>query len=126
MNLTGRKPFDPVLVARALFKIGLGLVARDAGRTQALGEKFNAAREFIRVEASFSGYLMLANTGEPHPAISTWWVPDAEITPVQLDFFGLNVAFHLQPIEKRPLVDPTSAGMSFFWLGGESGFTSST
>lgn len=117
MQVTGRKRFDPVPLARALFKIGLGLVARDAGPEVALLPRYDAARRFILGDGTMPNHLFIPRQCQPHAQIRTWWLPADEHTLMALDFFGVVFAFNLDatPLALPPEVGPDVVGS--FWLG---------
>jgi hypothetical protein len=117
MQMTGRKPFDPVLLARALYKIGLGLVAHDAGTEAALAPRYDLARHFIRGEVSVSSHLLIPTTSKPHRSISTWWQPADEHTNVVLDIFGVVFVFDLDGNEIPLPPEVPAEVISRFWLG---------
>lgn len=117
VDVTGRRPFDPIPVARALFKVGLGLVAHDAGDEVALEPRYNGARSFILNGTPIETRLLLARKGEPHPAIETWVNPTEAGTPVVLDIFGCVVAFDLQGGPLPDLPAEAEDAITTFWLG---------
>lgn len=121
MTVTGRRPFDPVLLARALFKVGLGLVAYDAGRDIALGSRYDRARAFIAGATPMPSHLLLAKVGTPDGSITTWWDPRDDATPVVLEIFSFAVAFNLDATP-LPLTDDVSDELvARYWLGDDSG-----
>jgi hypothetical protein len=117
IDVTGRRPFDPIPVARAFFKVGLGLVAHDAGRDAALQPRYDGARSFILDGTPMETHLLLARKGKPHPSIQTWLHPTEAGTPVVLDIFGCIVAFDREggPMPELPV--GAEDAITTFWLG---------
>jgi hypothetical protein len=118
ISATGRNRFDPVPLARSLFKIGLGLVAHDAGPDTALEDRYAPARAFV-LHGTPIGTDMWIAASNPHAQISTWWLPGDQGTGVALDIFGILFAFNLEPY---PLPADTPQGVITFWLGVEGGW----
>ncbi|MGK2852272.1 MAG: hypothetical protein ACSLFN_15380 [Candidatus Limnocylindrales bacterium] len=110
---------DPIVLARALFKIGLGLVAHDAGADVALDSRYDAARAFILNGKPIATHLLMPTTSKPSPVVRTWWQPFDGATAVILDLFGLIFAFGLEPapLELPPGLPRES--VLIFWLGPE-------
>lgn len=78
ISATGRSRFDPVPLARSLFKIGLGLVAHDAGPEAALEDRYAPARAFV-LHGTPIGTEMWIAASKPHPRISTLDVSGARL-----------------------------------------------
>lgn len=114
ISATGRSRFDPIPLARSLFKIGLGLVAHDAGSEAALDTRYAPAREFV-LRGTPIGTEMWIAASKPHARISTWWLPGDYGTGVAIDIFGVLFAFNLEPY---PLPAQRPQGVITFWLGG--------
>jgi hypothetical protein len=114
ISAAGRNRFDPVPLARSLFKIGLGLVAHDAGPEAVLDDRYGHARAFVLHGIPIATEMWIA-ASKPHPRISTWWLPGDQGTGVALDIFGALFAFNLEPY---PLPGPPPQGVISFWLGG--------
>lgn len=117
INASGRRPFDPSPLARSLFKIGLGLVAHDAGAEMALDDRYEPARAFVLHRSPIATELWIA-ASRPHPQLSTWWLPGEHGTPVALDIFGVLFVFNLEPY---PLSAEVPPGVIRFTLGHETG-----
>jgi hypothetical protein len=98
VEATSRRKFEPVMLGRALFKIGLGLIAAQAGPAVACGPRFDAARDFINGKRQgMPSALWLPSEVAPEPQIRTmWWQPDNEHTIMTINFFGLWLAFDLE------------------------------
>lgn len=114
ISTAGRSRFNPVPLARSLFKIGLGLVAHDAGPEAALQNRYAPARAFV-LHGTPIGTEMWIAASKPHGRISTWWLPGDHGTGVALDIFGVLFAFNLEPYA-LPVQRPR--GVITFWLGG--------
>ncbi len=113
ISATGTKRFDPIPLARSVFKIGLGLVAHDAGPEIALETRFNAARAFVLDGTPIQTEMWIA-ASKPHGQLTTWWLPGERGTVVALDLFGVLFAFNLEPYALAPTSPP---GVMRFWLG---------
>lgn len=116
ITASGGRRFDPVPLARSLFKIALSLVAHDAGPEMALNDRYAAARAFV-LHGTPIGTEMWIAAWKPHPRLSTWWLPGEHGTGVALDIFGVLFAFNLEP---RPLPVERPPGVIKFWLGREA------
>ncbi len=103
MKLTSdfRGRFDGVRFARALYKIGLGLVAHDQGAQRALESRFNAARAFIRGEGTCPNRIMMATTCVPEPRVHCVHQSFDVGTVVILVYCGLPFILNL---ETEPVV----------------------
>lgn len=121
MTVTGRRPFDPVLLARALFKVGLGLVAHDAGGDVALGSRYDRARAFIAGSATMPNHLLLAKMAAPGGSITTWWVPSDDATPVVLEIFGVSLVFNLDATALPAIEEFPDELVTRYWLGDDAG-----
>lgn len=77
------------LIGRALYKIGLGMVAFKEGRERACESKFDPAREFIQTGRGIENNLEVRTKFQPHPSIQTLYLDLPEGTPVFIDLFGL-------------------------------------
>jgi hypothetical protein len=84
------------LIGRALYKIGLGMVAFKQGRECACEEKFDAAREFIRTGRGVESSLVVRTKFQPHPSIQTLYLEIPEGTPVFIDLFGFAFFLNLE------------------------------
>jgi hypothetical protein len=84
------------LIGRALYKIGLGMVAFKQGRESACDSKFDAAREFIRTGRGIENSLVVRTKFKPHPSIQTVYLDIPEGTPVFIDLFGLAFFLNLE------------------------------
>jgi hypothetical protein len=84
------------LIGRALYKIGLGMVAFKQGRERACESKFDAAREFIRTGTGVENNLVVRTKFQPHPSIQTLYLDIPEGTPVFIDLFGFAFFLNLE------------------------------
>lgn len=120
LNMTSRKRVDMLRLARALFKIGVGLVAYDRGVEYACDSRFDAARGFIHGERTMPNHLLILRNVNPSPSISTFWQSFDAATVVELDVFGVGFGFNLEP---SPFEIPDEAPSDVFqalWLGEET------
>ncbi|MDY0341217.1 MAG: HNH endonuclease [Coriobacteriia bacterium] len=98
----GRKPVDAQMLGRALFKIGLGLVAHDHGADYACDSRFDAARSFIRGDSGMPNSLLILNRVTPSPRIAAMWYPEPNATPVAIEIYGIWFGFNLEPHDFSP------------------------
>jgi len=116
----GKRSFNPASLARSLFKIGLGLVAHDAGPEAACHPRYNAARAFIRGGATFPNHLVMSTTVKPDSAITAAWDEVGDVTWVALTIYGVVLAFNLQPTPFGVPDDAHNLPLTNHWLGGGS------
>lgn len=91
------KTFDPKQLARALYKIALGMVAFDKGLEQACDSKYNAARELILNNQNFPNNLLMCTEGQPKPQVQVTAhhnMPDG--TPSAISIYGLIFMLNLE------------------------------
>ena len=120
LSFTSRGPVDILRLARALFKIGLGLVAYDQGVAVACEPRFDAARGFVRGVATMPNHLVTLNHGLPIPLVRSAWQSVDGATGVELDFYGLRFALNLEPSPFGIPVGPMADDLQSFWLGDET------
>ena len=60
-----QQQFNPHIIARVLFKMGLGIVAIDRGREEALHPRYDPAREYILNGGHFPNRLAIFKEGHP-------------------------------------------------------------
>lgn len=114
----GKRPFDPASLARSLFKIGLGLVAHDAGPEAACHSRYDAARAFIRGGTTFPNHLVMSTTVKPDATITATWDEVGDVTWVALTFYGVVFAVNLQPTPFGLPDDAHDLPLTSHWLGG--------
>lgn len=120
MSALGRRRFDPIPLARGLFKIGLGLVAYHAGVEVALSNRYDAARRFILDGQPMDTHLVMTRVGKPHPELRTWVQPGDGGTGVVIDVFGVVFGFTLEAAPQPPEELPAEL-VTTFWLGAGDG-----
>ena len=113
----GRSRFTPVPLARALFKIGLGLIAWQAGPDAALDPRYDRARQFVLRGTPLPNHLVISTSNKPNAQISTFWLPTEQETIVALSLFGLTFVFNLQATPFGLPPDLPIDGAAEFWLG---------
>jgi hypothetical protein len=113
----GRTPFTPVPLARALFKIGLGLIAWQAGPDAALDSRYDGARQFVLTGTPIPNHMVISTSTTPNAQISTFWLPTEQETIVALSLFGLTFVFNLQATPFGLPPDSLIEGAAEFWLG---------
>jgi hypothetical protein len=117
-QMHSRRPFDPLPIGRALFKIGLGLVAYDSGVECACDARYDVARGFIAGGNGMPNHLIMETSVVPNHSLSTAWQVIGPATPVTLDIYGLRLHLNLDatPFPVEGVVLPE--GFMQFWLGG--------
>lgn len=101
----GKKIFDPKIIGRSLYKIGLGTVAFHQGREVACDSRYDAARSFILRGDDFPNNLLISNDVKPHPQIISHYDDRWGGTCFQIDIYGLIFIFNL---ETTPLLEITN------------------
>lgn len=119
-STTTRSPLDALSLARAVFKIGLGLVAYDRGLEYACCDRFDAARDFIHGHQVMPNHLLISCNGKPGSVISMAWQSVDAATVVSLDVFGLHFAFNIEPSPFRVPDEAPPDMFMRFWLGTET------
>ena len=104
VKTTGRKKFDPKLLGRALYKIGLGMVAFHEGKENVCHRRYDAARTFILRGEDFPNNLLISRKMKPHPNIASTFDIRWGGTCFQLDIYGVIFFFNL---ETTPIIEPT-------------------
>lgn len=100
MEFTSRKPFDGVGVARALYKIGLELLAYDKGHDVACGPRYNEAREFVLRGGVAVNDVLLLTECTPGPR-SVLEIAVAEPgTFVSISIFGVRFLVNLERVPR--------------------------
>jgi hypothetical protein len=99
------KTFNPKQVARAFYKIALGMVAFDKGFEQAYDTKYDAARDFILNNQDFPNNLIMCTVCQPTPQVQvTAHHNMPEGTPFAINIYGLVCLFNL---EAKPVLELT-------------------
>jgi hypothetical protein len=104
MTMRGRKKFDPIILARAVYKMGLGMVAFHEGKQSACNRKYDRARAFIRGEQDFPNNLLISNNIQPHPQIISRVDYGLGGTCCLINIYGLLFIFNL---EETPVIEVT-------------------
>jgi HNH endonuclease len=110
VQLEAKANSNPITLARALYKIGLGMVALDKGQDYACSSKFDAARRFILRGGGAPNRLLLRKTITPEPQIEvTSYLDLAEGTIVGMSIYGMMFMLNLEgspPIAlNQPLIE---------------------
>jgi hypothetical protein len=113
---TVTKPLDAVRLARAVFKIGLGVIAVDAGIAYACEPRFDAARAFIQGTGVMPNHLLMVRNPAIGPAIETLWHPEHP-TVFFVSFWGLWFAANLEPLPLEIPPEAPNESILAFWLG---------
>jgi len=113
IKMTGRKKFDLKIIGRALYKIGLGMVAFHEGRVVVCDSRYDAARAFILRGEDFPNNLLMTNNAKPHPNIRSTYDPDLDGTCFRIDIYGLIFLFNLETIPVLEIPEEQLAVMNF-------------
>ena len=105
----GRETFDPKIIGRALYKIGLGMVAFRQGREVACENRYDAARAFILNGDDFPNNLLMGNHGTPHQQIISTNDVRWGGTCFLINIYGVVFFFNL---EITPLLELTDDQLS--------------
>lgn len=117
MKAHGRRIFDPVGLARCLFKIGLGLVAHDVGETAACASRYDAARAFILGNGYFPNHLLLSTKVKPDGRVTAAWNDFGQATVVALSIYGVRFAFNIEPTPFDMPPGVVELNLDSCWLG---------
>jgi hypothetical protein len=102
IKATGRKKFDPIMIGRALYKIGLGMIAFHEGKQNACHSKYDRARTFIRGERDFPNNLLMSEKIKPHPQITSSVDFRMGGTCFVINIYGFVFVFNL---EETPVIE---------------------
>jgi hypothetical protein len=119
LNFTSRGPANMLRLARALFKIGLGMVAHDE-LDSVYSSHFDAARAFIKGDGNMPNHLVAVKTGVPVAAVGGAWQSYDGATGVELDLYGVRFVFNLEASPFGVPLGPLSDQVQAFWLGVET------
>jgi hypothetical protein len=105
MLVRGKRNFQPKLLGRALYKIGLGMLAFEYGQDRACRKLYDDARAFIKGERGFPNNLLiqLINEGEPGPNMQIYFRSDLPGTIYDINIYSLRCVINLEPF---PLLLP--------------------
>jgi hypothetical protein len=95
-NMKGGK-FRPKVLGRALYKIGLGMVAFSQRQEMACDPKYDLARDFIRDGNGFPNNLIIKKECIPHPQVGVAYNNFSAGTPFVIDIYGLIFLLNLEP-----------------------------
>lgn len=112
-----RRPVDARRLGRALFKIGLGLVAHDEGPQRACEARFDGARDFIFGRAAMPNHLIVPRKATPDAQVAAAWQTVDDATVVVLSFFGVPFIFNLEPTAFGLTVEYPEGMFDELWLG---------
>jgi hypothetical protein len=102
-----RGQFKPQIIARALYKIGLGMVAFDYGHDAACDSRYKAARDFIIKGQGFPNHLLLRTISQDEimPEGEMFLHVQPTATPFSITLFGLTAIMNLEPLPVVQLPD---------------------
>ncbi|MBI2471035.1 MAG: hypothetical protein HYV59_07310 [Planctomycetes bacterium] len=96
INTLGKTPFDPLILARSLYKIALGVLCLKNGVNVALNEKYNKARNFVLGKRSFPNNLLMSCECTPSPVIEGCHIIAKPGTIFTIQIFGITFIFNLE------------------------------
>ncbi len=116
LHTATRKPVDILRLARAIFKIALGVVAVDSGVAYACEPRFDAARAFIKGTGVMPNHFLMPRNAQMDGEIVLQWHRDVP-TVVVVSFWGVSFVVNLEtlPLDIPPEVPADS--YYAFWLG---------
>lgn len=95
VNFTDKKPHNPKMLARALFKFGLGIIALTRGHSVALSSQFDPARRFILNGGSFPNSFLIRVRNLTKPSFEFFYEPQICETLFVLSFYGFAFMFNI-------------------------------
>lgn len=104
LEMLGRSRFNPQLLGRSLYKIGLGMLCWKNGLEIAMDKKYDSARSYILGEQGFPNSLLICYSVEINQSIETIWFLSNPGTPFILNIYGLVFRFNL---EETPVLQLT-------------------
>jgi hypothetical protein len=97
-TVEGMRPVQPHLIARAIYKIALELVALDYGVEQAFESRYDQARRFVLGKSpTFPNAFMFMTEATPRPEVHTHLTRAHGGTSLALDIFGFKAIVNLEP-----------------------------
>ncbi|KAF5431988.1 HNH endonuclease [Candidatus Methanophagaceae archaeon] len=102
LKLSLTTQFNPHIIARVLFKMGLGIVATDRGREEALHPRYDPAREYILNGGHFPNRLAIFK--ESHPSNVSkieGAINNKEGTFIHFELLGARFIIGLEPNPKN-------------------------
>lgn len=117
LTTKSRAPVDLRRLGRALFKIGLGLVAHDEGPDRAIEARFDGARDFIFGRAMMPNHLVVPCKVTPDSRVAAAWQPLDDATVVVLSFFGVAFMFNLESTPFGLTREYPEGAFDELWLG---------
>ncbi len=113
VKMTSRKAFDPKSIGRALYKIGLGMVAFHQGKEIVCHSRYDAARAFILRGEDFPNNLLISSNMKPHPQIASTFDIRWGGTCFQLDIYGVIFFFNLEATPVLEFTEERLAELNF-------------
>jgi len=99
--IRGKQKYDPVKLARSLYKVALGTAAFDLGKKGVCESKYNAARNFVLGKSSFKNNFIMCFKGTPHPQVHVAHKSLNTGTRFVIDIFGIIFMLNL---EEQPVL----------------------
>jgi hypothetical protein len=111
INTIGCRPFNPVHLARSLYKIALGLICFKNGPELALHERYDLARNFVIGKVkTFPNNLLLTEKCEPSPYVGgSHYLLQPSGTLFIVKIFGITFLFNLEANPKIEMNNQLSA-----------------
>ena len=97
----GRPRFDGTEIVRALYKVGLAMVAYDRGWEEALNPRYDDARSFIMGSGPLVNDVLVQMKSTPAPTIHVSWATAENGTGLVLSIYGMALVLNL---ERQPRV----------------------
>lgn len=114
----GRTP-DLHQLARAVMRVGIGVLAHDYGYDRVCHADFDSARGFIQGGSAYRGRLLLKTDIQPEPSISLFVNDDAERAVFAASLFGVEIGINLRESDEA-LPEPLPESLHVVELGGPS------
>ena len=105
---------NPRCFARALYKVGLGVVAFSLGADVVLDHRFDLARDFVLGKSGFPNALLLSMSETMGPTVTAEFSQPPDPVVFMITLMGLICCFSLEPepkMEKPPGVQPASVNL---------------
>lgn len=96
IHARGKNAFNPRIIGRAVYKIGLEMVAFILGKDAACDAKYDAARAFILEDQDFPNNLLIRKHFQPSPQVKIHYDVRFGGSSFILDVYGVTFMFNLE------------------------------